>query len=80
MNSTSDCFQASSKDVTTLLGLLGIVLDDLNVLVGLTCSPISVVGVGSGSACSATPVCCENNSFVSILRTVLCHMVTNELS
>ncbi|KAF9033470.1 fungal hydrophobin [Hymenopellis radicata] len=29
--------------------------------VGISCSPISVIGVG-GSSCSAHPVCCQNNS------------------
>jgi hypothetical protein len=56
--------QANDPVVGALLGLLGIVLTDLTALVGLGCSPISVIGVGSGSACSATPVCCENNDVV----------------
>ncbi|OSC99926.1 fungal hydrophobin [Trametes coccinea BRFM310] len=43
-----------------LLGLLEMVVDP-EVLVGVQCSPLSAVGVG-GSSCSATPVCCENNS------------------
>ncbi|KAF5393172.1 hypothetical protein D9757_001291 [Collybiopsis confluens] len=51
---------ASSGAVGLLLGLLGIVLQDLNVNVGLTCSPISVVG--AGSTCSAQAVCCQDNS------------------
>ncbi|KAI0812336.1 fungal hydrophobin-domain-containing protein [Irpex lacteus] len=58
---------ANSAAASTLLGLLGIVLTDLTVPVGLTCSPISVIGVGSGSACDAHPVCCENNSFGSAI-------------
>ncbi|KAI0737143.1 fungal hydrophobin-domain-containing protein [Daedaleopsis nitida] len=53
--------KASSPSATALLGLLGIVLSDLNVLVGLNCSPITVVGVGSG-ACSTNTVSCQDNS------------------
>ena len=56
---------AGAPAAAAILGLLGVVVQDLNVLLGLDCSPISVVGVGSGSACSAQTVCCENNSFVS---------------
>lgn len=39
---------ASSPDVTTILGLLGLVVDGEDVLVGLTCSPLSIVGLGDG--------------------------------
>jgi hypothetical protein len=39
--------KASDASATKILGLLGIVLQDLNVLVGLTCSPITVIGVGN---------------------------------
>ncbi|KIP01475.1 hydrophobin [Phlebiopsis gigantea 11061_1 CR5-6] len=48
--------------VGAILGLLGIVVGDLTGLVGLTCSPISVVGIGSGDACTASPVCCTNSN------------------
>ncbi|KDQ57922.1 hypothetical protein JAAARDRAFT_129727 [Jaapia argillacea MUCL 33604] len=58
---------ASSSGVAAILGLLGIVLQDLDVLVGLTCSPLTVVGVGSGSACSANPVCCTDNSYGGLI-------------
>ncbi|THU91476.1 fungal hydrophobin [Dendrothele bispora CBS 962.96] len=57
---------ADSKSVAGLLSLLGIVVQDVNALVGVTCSPISVIGVG-GDSCSANPVCCENNSFNGIV-------------
>ncbi|KAJ3731549.1 hydrophobin [Lentinula guzmanii] len=43
-----------------LLGLLGIVIP-ADILVGLTCSPISVIGASS-SSCSAQTVCCTDNS------------------
>ncbi|KAF7792898.1 hypothetical protein EIP86_004000 [Pleurotus ostreatoroseus] len=57
---------ASDPAASALLGLLGIVLSDLDVLVGLTCSPITIIGAGSGS-CSANAVCCENNSFEGLI-------------
>lgn len=40
---------SSSESAAGLLGLLGVVLQGLNVPVGLTCSPVSVVGVGGNS-------------------------------
>ncbi|KAK7449221.1 hypothetical protein VKT23_013366 [Stygiomarasmius scandens] len=63
------CNSVESADGATaskLLGLLGVVLQDVNVLVGITCSPISVIGVG-GNSCSANPVCCEDNSFHGVV-------------
>ncbi|EEB94485.1 hypothetical protein MPER_06691, partial [Moniliophthora perniciosa FA553] len=35
-----------------LLGLLGIVIQDLNVLIGISCAAINVIGVG-GNSCFA---------------------------
>ena len=42
--------KATDPAATKVLGALGIVLQDLDVLVGLTCSAISVIGVGSGGS------------------------------
>ncbi|KAF5354399.1 hypothetical protein D9758_010749 [Tetrapyrgos nigripes] len=58
--------KAGSDAVSSVLGLLGVIIDDLDVLVGLTCDPISVIGVG-GDSCSATPVCCEDNTFNGVI-------------
>ncbi|EJF64478.1 fungal hydrophobin [Dichomitus squalens LYAD-421 SS1] len=54
--------KANNNVVAAILGLLGLggIADDI--LVGVQCSPLSVVGVGAGSTCSQRPVCCENNS------------------
>ena len=41
---------ADSAAATSILKSIGVVVQDVNALVGLTCSPISVVGVGSGDA------------------------------
>ncbi|KAK0186256.1 fungal hydrophobin-domain-containing protein [Armillaria mellea] len=51
-----------SPGVATLFGLLGVVVSDLTANVGVTCSPISVIGVG-GTSCSSQAVCCDNNNF-----------------
>ncbi|KAI3595863.1 hydrophobin [Moniliophthora roreri] len=55
-----------STPASNVLGLLGVTLTDLNVLVGLTCSPVTILG-GIFGGCSATPVCCENNSFGGVI-------------
>ena len=39
---------ANSPAAATLLASIGVVVQDIDVLVGLTCSPITVIGVGSG--------------------------------
>lgn len=39
---------ATDPAAAAVLGLLGIVLQDVNVGVGLTCSPVTVVGAGGG--------------------------------
>ncbi|EJD00400.1 hydrophobin-251 [Fomitiporia mediterranea MF3/22] len=57
---------ADSPAVAGLLGLLGIVVQDVTAQVGVTCTPISVIGVG-GNSCNAQPVCCENNSFNGVV-------------
>ncbi|KAK1224772.1 hypothetical protein PQX77_012319 [Marasmius sp. AFHP31] len=58
--------KASAPAAAALIGLLGIVLQDVNVLVGLNCSPITVVGGGNG-ACSSTTVYCEDNSHDNVI-------------
>ncbi|KAF9468407.1 fungal hydrophobin-domain-containing protein [Collybia nuda] len=57
---------AGSEAASTLLGLLGVLVQDLTVAVGITCSPIDIVGLGSG-ACTAQPVCCTDNDFHGII-------------
>ncbi|THV06628.1 fungal hydrophobin [Dendrothele bispora CBS 962.96] len=57
---------ANSPAVAGLLGLLGVVVQDITAQVGVTCSPISVIGV-AGNSCSAQPVCCENNNFNGVV-------------
>ncbi|KAL5480416.1 hypothetical protein ACEPAI_1686 [Sanghuangporus weigelae] len=58
--------QADSEAVSGLLSLLGVVVQDVSALVGVTCSPISAIGIGS-AGCSASPVCCTDNSFNGLI-------------
>ncbi|RXW17269.1 hypothetical protein EST38_g8586 [Candolleomyces aberdarensis] len=57
---------AGAPAVSTLFALLGIVVQDVNIPVGVTCSPISVIGL-PGNSCSAQTVCCENNTFNGVV-------------
>ncbi|CAL1694198.1 unnamed protein product [Somion occarium] len=59
---TLDSQSGQGKSLLGLItGLLGIVVGDITALIGLNCSPITVIGVGGGS-CNASPVCCSNNA------------------
>lgn len=63
------CQNTQSSDgpmASQLFALLGLNIQDVNVPIGITCSPIT--GIGAGSAgCEAEPVCCENNNFQGII-------------
>ncbi|KAF5392802.1 hypothetical protein D9757_000926 [Collybiopsis confluens] len=50
----------SNPVISLLLGLLGIVVQDVNALIGATCSP-AILGIGS-AGCAAQAVCCQDNS------------------
>ncbi|KAF9045364.1 fungal hydrophobin-domain-containing protein [Panaeolus papilionaceus] len=62
INCCNSTMTSSLTSLAQLSGLLGISLPDIGGLIGLSCSPISVLGAG-GNSCSAQPVCCTNNSF-----------------
>ncbi|KAF9483031.1 fungal hydrophobin [Pholiota conissans] len=64
--STQSAASASTGLLSGLLSLLGVVVGDLTGKIGVTCSPISVVGV-SGTSCNEQPVCCTNNSFNGVI-------------
>ncbi|RDX47330.1 fungal hydrophobin [Lentinus brumalis] len=47
---------------SALLSVLGIDLQGVTAQLGLGCSPISAIGLGSGNACASQAVCCQNNN------------------
>ncbi|KAK0218776.1 hydrophobin [Armillaria fumosa] len=58
---------SSAPGVGALLGLLGLVLGGTT-QVGMTCSPLSIVGLLPGGAtCNQQTVCCENNNFNGVV-------------
>ncbi|KDR74251.1 hypothetical protein GALMADRAFT_157512 [Galerina marginata CBS 339.88] len=57
---------ATSPSAIAALALVDVVVGSVTGLVGITCSPISAIGVG-GNSCSAQPVCCSNNSFNGVV-------------
>ncbi|KAF4621000.1 hypothetical protein D9613_000972 [Agrocybe pediades] len=57
---------SSTQGVAQLAGLLGIDLGSITGLVGLSCSPLNILGIG-GNSCSAQPVCCTGNTFSGLI-------------
>ena len=41
--------KASDTSIAKILGLLGVVVQDVNAIVGVTCTPITVIGAGGDS-------------------------------
>ncbi|KAF9569275.1 fungal hydrophobin [Agrocybe pediades] len=66
LNCCNSLQDATTSTVAALLGLLGIDASGVTAQVGVTCSPITVIGAGSDS-CTAQPVCCTDNSFHGIV-------------
>ncbi|RDX45725.1 fungal hydrophobin [Polyporus arcularius HHB13444] len=58
---------ANSAAGSALLSVVGVALQGVIGQIGLKCSPLSVVGVGSGNACSSNAVCCQNNNVGGLL-------------
>ncbi|GJJ14668.1 hypothetical protein Clacol_008934 [Clathrus columnatus] len=66
--SVSQCnTDSTSTLVQELEGLLGIALGSITGQVGLGCSPITGVGIGTGADCAQQPVCCAGNEFQGLI-------------
>ncbi|KAF8873213.1 hydrophobin-263 [Gymnopilus junonius] len=59
--------QSTSETANLLAGLLDIVLDAVDGLIGFGCSPITIVGA-SGTSCNQQPVCCTNDAFNGLIN------------
>ncbi|PBK84622.1 hydrophobin 2 [Armillaria gallica] len=52
----------TSSPIQTLLGLLNIPIGSVTAQVGLTCNPITIVGLGT-TQCANQPACCTGNNY-----------------
>ncbi|PPQ89208.1 hypothetical protein CVT25_001277 [Psilocybe cyanescens] len=55
--------QSNTTSTNLILGLLGIVLSPVTGLLGLSCTPLSVLAI-AGNSCTAQSVCCTGNQFM----------------
>ncbi|KAF8625146.1 hypothetical protein AX17_006924 [Amanita inopinata Kibby_2008] len=55
--------ESNSEAGSAILGVLGLNVQDVKGKVGFHCTPLSVIGTGSGSSCSSQPTCCTQNNF-----------------
>ncbi|KAJ2934924.1 hypothetical protein H1R20_g2195, partial [Candolleomyces eurysporus] len=60
-----DTVQAGTPTATTITGLLGIT-GSIGKLLGVSCTPINVVGLG-GTTCTQQAVCCTGNNFNGVV-------------
>ncbi|TFK66060.1 hydrophobin [Pluteus cervinus] len=58
----SSLIASDSATALQLEGILDITPPGLTGLIGLGCSPLSILGLG-GNSCSTQPVCCTGNTF-----------------
>ncbi|KXN85713.1 Hydrophobin-B [Leucoagaricus sp. SymC.cos] len=70
-NQVQDIHHPKVKQAIKNGGLLNIIdldvlLGEVNLPVGLDCSPISIIGV-PGNQCSAQAVCCKDNKFNGVV-------------
>lgn len=61
-------FSSTSGTATLLAALLNLNLSQLTGQIGLSCTPISVIGLGQGASCTQQPVCCSGNTYNGLIN------------
>ncbi|KAF9521765.1 fungal hydrophobin-domain-containing protein [Crepidotus variabilis] len=64
---SSNLAAANSGLIGPLLEILQVAVEPVTAIVGTACSPIDVLSIGSGSSCTAQPVCCQNNHYEGLV-------------
>ncbi|PFH45529.1 hypothetical protein AMATHDRAFT_51622 [Amanita thiersii Skay4041] len=66
-NSVQSAQQASTAVLTLVLSATSMGPNQITGQIGLTCSPIGIMGSTGANSCSSQTVCCENNSFNGVV-------------
>ncbi|KAG1820025.1 fungal hydrophobin [Suillus variegatus] len=61
-------YKSNSHELSRILSVLNIALDPVEGNVAMGCSPISVIGTGSGAECNQEPVCCSGNTYYGLIN------------
>ncbi|KAG1732438.1 fungal hydrophobin [Suillus paluster] len=65
-NNSTSYTSGAAKNAFTEAGLVDVAAV-VNATVGLTCSPISVVGTGTGCSANQQPLCCSDNKYNGVV-------------
>ncbi|KAF8154763.1 type 1 hydrophobin [Crassisporium funariophilum] len=55
--------EAEDEHYDIITALLSLDVASITGQIGLSCTPITAIGVGSGANCNSSPVCCSDNQF-----------------
>ncbi|KAH7917802.1 fungal hydrophobin [Leucogyrophana mollusca] len=62
-------YQSSSQvQQAGIASILSVLVGDIGAGVASGCSPLTVVGTGSGANCNQEPVCCTDNKFNGLIN------------
>ncbi|PPR01342.1 hypothetical protein CVT24_006342 [Panaeolus cyanescens] len=65
------CNQVMSSESAAFKGIASLLALDVTGITGqvaMGCSPITVIGLGSGANCKAQPVCCSGNKYNGLIN------------
>nr|AAL05426.1 hydrophobin [Tricholoma terreum] len=60
-------YSSTSSEASLIASIVGLDLSGVTGSIGSQCSPISAIGLGSGSSCTQQPVCCSNNNYQGLI-------------
>ncbi|KAF8548489.1 hypothetical protein OG21DRAFT_1449063, partial [Imleria badia] len=80
ITSSQYCCNQKFSDPTQLSGDIGAVLNAIagvTVPAGLTCTPISILGLGNAGDCTDQPACCTKNTVNGVVDVICSPIAVN---